>query len=94
MTHVFMQNTNKAAHTTYYGLVGLQHRGQEGAGMVTSYTDPETKVRGFSIRVFLFSSFDFQAHALQEVYNFTLAELSTADDNVVGVAARHIDRTS
>jgi glutamine phosphoribosylpyrophosphate amidotransferase len=24
----------QASHATYYGLVGLQHRGQEGAGMV------------------------------------------------------------
>lgn len=67
MTHVFTQNTNKAAHTTYYGLVGLQHRGQEGAGMVTSYTDPETKVRGISIRVLLSTLFDFEAHALKEL---------------------------
>eukprot|EP00802_Teleaulax_amphioxeia_P012857 Tamp_12902.p1 GENE.Tamp_12902~~Tamp_12902.p1 ORF type:complete len:566 (+),score=87.07 Tamp_12902:64-1698(+) len=28
-------NVEQAAHATYYGLVGLQHRGQEGAGMVT-----------------------------------------------------------
>jgi len=28
-------NTEKAAHTTYYGMVGLQHRGQEGAGIVS-----------------------------------------------------------
>jgi glutamine phosphoribosylpyrophosphate amidotransferase len=25
----------QAAHAAYYGMVGLQHRGQEGAGMVT-----------------------------------------------------------
>mmetsp|Transcript_39787 Transcript_39787/g.97781 ORF Transcript_39787/g.97781 Transcript_39787/m.97781 type:complete len:512 (+) Transcript_39787:170-1705(+) len=42
-------NINKAAHTTYYGLVGLQHRGQEGAGMVTSYTDPTTKKTEFHL---------------------------------------------
>jgi amidophosphoribosyltransferase len=30
-----LQNTEKAAHTTYYGMVGLQHRGQEGAGIVS-----------------------------------------------------------
>eukprot|EP00960_Hanusia_phi_P040227 754319-Hanusia_phi.AAC.1 len=28
-------NVEKAAHTTYYGMVGLQHRGQEGAGLVS-----------------------------------------------------------
>lgn len=28
-------NVNQAAHTCYYGMVGLQHRGQEGGGMVT-----------------------------------------------------------
>jgi hypothetical protein len=31
-------NVQKAAHTCYYGMVGLQHRGQEGGGMV-SYLD-------------------------------------------------------
>ncbi|KAJ1490350.1 nucleophile aminohydrolase [Baffinella frigidus] len=28
-------NVENASHTCYYGLVGLQHRGQEGGGMVT-----------------------------------------------------------
>ncbi len=27
-------NVLKASHTCYYGMVGLQHRGQEGGGMV------------------------------------------------------------
>ena len=30
-----MQNVQQAAHTTYYGMIGLQHRGQEGAGLVS-----------------------------------------------------------
>jgi len=30
-----LQNVQQAAHTTYYGMVGLQHRGQEGAGLVS-----------------------------------------------------------
>ena len=46
----FTQNVDKAAHTTYYGLVGLQHRGQEGAGMVTSHLNEKTKVRCFAHR--------------------------------------------
>jgi len=29
-------NVNKAAHTCYYGMIGLQHRGQEGGGMVSN----------------------------------------------------------
>jgi amidophosphoribosyltransferase len=30
-----LQNVEQAANTTYYGMVGLQHRGQEGAGLVS-----------------------------------------------------------
>lgn len=33
-------NVQKAAHTCYYGMVGLQHRGQEGGGMVRSLLPP------------------------------------------------------
>ena len=31
-------NVLKASHTCYYGMVGLQHRGQEGGGMVRCTT--------------------------------------------------------
>lgn len=34
-------NTVKAAHTAYYGMVGLQHRGQEGAGLVSCHVKPD-----------------------------------------------------
>eukprot|EP00292_Cryptomonas_paramecium_P006924 CAMPEP_0113698492 /NCGR_PEP_ID=MMETSP0038_2-20120614/22741_1 /TAXON_ID=2898 /ORGANISM="Cryptomonas paramecium" /LENGTH=466 /DNA_ID=CAMNT_0000621663 /DNA_START=39 /DNA_END=1436 /DNA_ORIENTATION=- /assembly_acc=CAM_ASM_000170 len=42
-------NVEKAAHTTYYGLVGLQHRGQEGAGMVTSHFKDKTQANEFRL---------------------------------------------
>ena len=32
---ILPQNVEQAADTTYYGMVGLQHRGQEGAGLVS-----------------------------------------------------------
>lgn len=32
---VWHMGWEQAAHAAYYGMVGLQHRGQEGAGMVT-----------------------------------------------------------
>lgn len=44
LSHRISQNVDKAAHTTYYGLVGLQHRGQEGAGMVTSHFKDKSQV--------------------------------------------------
>ena len=52
----------QAAHAAYYGMVGLQHRGQEGAGMVTGTIGHGSEKGSHSQKVRLFMDF------VQQIY--------------------------
>lgn len=46
---VYSQETRDVAHTCYYGLFALQHRGQESAGIAVSYADKITYHKGMGL---------------------------------------------
>ena len=46
---VYSQETRNVAHTVYYGLYALQHRGQESAGIAVAYADKVTYFKGMGL---------------------------------------------
>lgn len=46
---VYSQETRNVAHTVYYGLYALQHRGQESAGIAVSYADKIAYYKGMGL---------------------------------------------
>lgn len=52
---VYSQENRAVAHTVYYGLYALQHRGQESAGIAVSYADKITYYKGMGLVPDVFS---------------------------------------
>ena len=46
---VYSQENRNVAHTVYYGLYALQHRGQESAGIAVAYADKITYYKGMGL---------------------------------------------
>lgn len=46
---VYSSETRNVAHTVYYGLYALQHRGQESGGIAVSYADKITYYKGMGL---------------------------------------------
>lgn len=46
---VYSQENRDVAHTVYYGLFALQHRGQESAGIAVAYADKITYYKGMGL---------------------------------------------
>ena len=46
---VYSQETRNVAHTVYYGLYALQHRGQESSGIAVSYADKISYYKGMGL---------------------------------------------
>lgn len=52
---VYSQENRNVAHTCYYGLYALQHRGQESAGIAVSYADKISYYKGMGLVSDVFS---------------------------------------
>ena len=52
---VFSQENRNVAHTVYYGLYALQHRGQESAGIAVAFADKITYFKGMGLAADVFS---------------------------------------
>lgn len=52
---VYSQENRNVAHTVYYGLYALQHRGQESAGIAVAYADKITYHKGMGLVPDIFS---------------------------------------
>lgn len=52
---VYSQENRNVAHTVYYGLYALQHRGQESAGIAVSFADKITYYKGMGLVPDIFS---------------------------------------
>lgn len=52
---VYSQENRNVAHTVYYGLYALQHRGQESAGIAVSYADKINYFKGMGLVPEVFS---------------------------------------
>lgn len=52
---VYSQETRDVAHTVYYGLFALQHRGQESSGIAVAYADKITYHKGMGLVSDVFS---------------------------------------
>lgn len=52
---VYSQENRNVAHTVYYGLYALQHRGQESAGIAVSYADKISYYKGMGLVPEVFS---------------------------------------
>lgn len=52
---VYSQENRDVAHTVYYGLYALQHRGQESAGIAVAYADKITYYKGMGLVPDVFS---------------------------------------
>ena len=52
---VYSQENRNVAHTVYYGLYALQHRGQESGGIAVSYADKITYYKGMGLVADVFS---------------------------------------
>ena len=46
---VYSGETRNVAHTAYYGLFALQHRGQESAGIAVAYADKIQYYKGMGL---------------------------------------------
>ena len=53
---VYSQENRNVAHTVYYGLYALQHRGQESAGIAVAYADKITYYKGMGLVVDVFAN--------------------------------------
>lgn len=53
---VYSEETRNVAHTVYYGLYALQHRGQESSGIAVSYADKITYHKGMGLVADVFSN--------------------------------------
>ena len=53
---VYSQETRNVAHTVYYGLYALQHRGQESAGIAVAYADKVTYFKGMGLVADVFAN--------------------------------------
>jgi amidophosphoribosyltransferase len=53
---VYSQDTRNVAHTVYYGLYALQHRGQESAGIAVAYADKVTYFKGMGLVADVFAN--------------------------------------
>ena len=52
---VYSQENRNVAHSVYYGLYALQHRGQESAGIAVSFADKITYYKGMGLVADVFS---------------------------------------
>ncbi len=52
---VYSQENRDVAHTVYYGLYALQHRGQESAGIAVSFADKISYHKGMGLVPEVFS---------------------------------------
>lgn len=53
---VYSQENRNVAHTVYYGLYALQHRGQESAGIAVSFADKITYYKGMGLAAEVFAN--------------------------------------
>ena len=53
---VYSQENRKVAHTVYYGLYALQHRGQESAGIAVSFADKISYYKGMGLASEVFAN--------------------------------------
>ncbi|MDE6597639.1 MAG: amidophosphoribosyltransferase [Clostridia bacterium] len=53
---VYSQENRDVAHTVYYGLYALQHRGQESSGIAVAYADKITYYKGMGLVVDVFAN--------------------------------------
>lgn len=58
---VYSQENRDVAHTVYYGLYALQHRGQESAGIAVAYADRITYHKGMGLVCDIFSEDELNA---------------------------------
>ena len=59
---VYSQENRNVAHTVYYGLYALQHRGQESAGIAVSFADKISYYKGMGLVPEVFSGDKLEEH--------------------------------
>lgn len=58
---VYAQENRNVAHTVYYGLYALQHRGQESGGIAVSYADKISYFKGMGLVAEVFANGNLEA---------------------------------